>query len=326
MRAVIDTLVRDPETGMVLVVIGSSAQFNPELAVAPIIDAVAAAGPSAAPVMAFPLPHAPESLEILDAARVPAFRSVTSCAETIAVFLDPIEPAQQRDAFQDALIPGITTLEDGPQDEVTSSELMRAIGVPGPRSILLPADDVPPQDLGMVWPVVAKLVSADLPHKTDAGAIQIGIADRAGLIEAIARMKASAAAHAPHARIRGSLVQEMCHGLGEALIGIIHDPVAGPMVTLAMGGVMTEIYRDSAVRPAPVDLQAARAMVAEVKGFALLSGYRNRPKGDLAALAQAVVDVSRLAMSPRIREAEINPLLVRAEGEGVVMLDALVRL
>lgn len=86
---------------------------------------------------------------------------------------------------------------------------------------------------------------------------------------------------------------------------------------------MTEIYRDSAVHPAPVDIATARSMIGEVKGFALLSGYRNRPKGDLEALAEAVVAVSRLALAERVHEAEINPILVRPEGRGVVMLDAL---
>jgi len=325
MKEVIRTLSADPATGLLLVVIGSSAQFNPELAVAPIVDAKAEAPSDAAPVLAFPLPHAPESLAMLEAGGVPAFRTVEACAETIALMFDsPPEPGgtKERELPADAAAL-IATLAPGTQDEVTSGRVMQSLGISGPRSRLLDADADLPEDIGIPFPVVVKLVSSDLPHKTEAGAIQIGVPDRVALKEAISSMKASAAAYRPGYRLQGILVQEMCRGVGEALIGISRDPVAGPMVTLAMGGVMTEIYRDSAVHPAPVDIATARSMIGEVKGFALLSGYRNRPKGDLEALAEAVVAVSRLALAERVHEAEINPILVRPEGKGVVMLDAL---
>jgi hypothetical protein len=119
----------------------------------------------------------------------------------------------------------------------------------------------------------------------------------------------------------------MERGLGEALIGYRIDPQAGPIVMVAAGGVTTEIYKDRALRLAPVTLETARAMIAEVKGFATLRGFRGKPKGDLEALAQAVVQVSRLGeVEPRVMEAELNPVLVRGEGEGVLAVDALVRL
>lgn len=325
MKAVIDTLSADPATGMLLVVIGSSAQFNPELAVAPIIDARAEAAPDAAPILAFPLPHAPESLAMLDAGGVPAFRSVETCAETIAMLFDA--PAKTNANAEMTLPPSVAKLIDtlgpGTQDEVTSARVMQELGVATPVSVVLDPKLPVPEGIVVPFPVVAKLVSSDLPHKTEAGAIRVGIKDRAELITAITAMKAAAQVHRPGYRLAGILVQQMCTGLGEALVGLTRDPVAGPMITVAMGGVMTEIYRDSAVRPAPIDLATARAMIAEVKGFALLSGYRNRPKGDLEALARAIAAVSRLANSGRIEEAEINPILVRPEGEGVVMLDAL---
>jgi succinyl-CoA synthetase beta subunit len=97
---------------------------------------------------------------------------------------------------------------------------------------------------------------------------------------------------------------------------------------LAAGGVLTEIYRDRALRLAPVDLIEARAMIDEVRALRALTGYRGKPAGDLAALAQAIVALSRLALveEPMVAEAEVNPLIVRREGEGVVAVDALVRL
>ena len=109
------------------------------------------------------------------------------------------------------------------------------------------------------------------------------------------------------------------------LIGFRRDPDVGPVVVLAAGGVLAEIYRDRSVRTAPVDLAQARSMIGEVRGLAVASGFRGAPRGDLEALARAVVAVSQLATSvPSVVEAEANPVLVLAEGDGVVAVDAVV--
>ena len=121
------------------------------------------------------------------------------------------------------------------------------------------------------------------------------------------------------------LVQTMAHGLGEALVGVRRDEHAGPIVVLAAGGLLAELYRDRSVRTAPVDLPTARAMIAEVVAFQALTGYRNGRRGDLEELAHAVVAISELTEKPTILEAEVNPLLILPEGEGVVAVDALVR-
>ena len=124
------------------------------------------------------------------------------------------------------------------------------------------------------------------------------------------------------------LAQSMVQGLGEVLIGYRVDAQVGPLVMLAAGGVLTEIYRDRSMRMAPVDLDTARDMIAEVKALQALAGYRGKPPGDLEALAAAIVALSGLALLDdlRVAEAEINPLIVRPVGQGVVAVDALVRL
>jgi acyl-CoA synthetase (NDP forming) len=124
------------------------------------------------------------------------------------------------------------------------------------------------------------------------------------------------------------LVQPMVAGLGEVLIGYRVDRDVGPLVMVAAGGVFTEIYRDRSLRLAPVDLAIAHEMIAQVRGLKPLAGYRGLPAGDLAALAQAIVALSGLATmnGPAIQEAEINPLIVRPAGLGVVAVDALVKL
>ena len=125
-------------------------------------------------------------------------------------------------------------------------------------------------------------------------------------------------------RLDRVLVQPMVAGLGEVLVGYRVDPDVGPLVIVAAGGVMTEIYADRSLRLAPVDLAAAHEMIAEVKGLRTLAGYRGQPRGDLDALAHAIVALSRLAHDHAIAEAEINPLIVKTDG--VVAVDALVKL
>ena len=125
-------------------------------------------------------------------------------------------------------------------------------------------------------------------------------------------------------RLDRVLVQPMISGIGEALIGYRVDPDVGPLVMVAAGGVMTEIYADRSLRLAPVDLTVAHEMIADVKGLRVLASYRGKPAGDLDALAHAIVALSRLAHDHAIAEAEINPLIVKHDG--VVAVDALVKL
>src|SRR5205807_5143068 len=122
---------------------------------------------------------------------------------------------------------------------------------------------------------------------------------------------------APNSKVDRVLVEPMIGGLGEVLIGYRVDPQVGPLIMLAAGGVLAEIYRDRALRLAPVDVAAARDMIRGVKAVAALAGYRGRPAGDLDALAQAIVSLSRLAVTDAaVIEAEVNPLIVRRAGEG----------
>ena len=326
MKAVVSQLVSDPETGALVIAIGSSAQFNPELAVTPIVDAVAAAGKDAAPVFAFPIPHAEQSIGLLEAGGVPAFRTVEACADALSLLVNARAPVPLLNvSVPDQVRKLIHEAEPGVLNEVAAGAVFSALGIAGPRQLVLPVDAQNRETPGVTFPVVAKLISKDLPHKTELGAIQIGLGDVDALETAIAAMRQSVANKKPDAQIEGVLVQEMLDGLGEALIGLTRDPLVGPVVTVAAGGVMTEIYKDAVVRPAPVSIETAHEMIAEVKAFGLLRGYRGKPKGDLDALARAVVAVSQLADLERVNEAEINPILVRPEGEGVVLLDALIR-
>jgi acetate---CoA ligase (ADP-forming) len=120
----------------------------------------------------------------------------------------------------------------------------------------------------------------------------------------------------------------MERGLAEVILGFRRDPLVGPTVTVGLGGVLAEIYKDAATRLAPVDEAEARQMIDEVKGLATIRGYRNLPRGDVATLAKAIAAFSALAHKAfaDVSEAEINPLLVKRDGEGAVAVDGLVLL
>ena len=149
-------------------------------------------------------------------------------------------------------------------------------------------------------------------HKTELGGVVLDVKDDVDFGDAAARI----APLAPRL-----LVQAMVTGLGEVLLGFRRDPEAGPIVLLAAGGVLAELLQDRAMRLAPVTTAEAHEMILEVRSLAALTGYRGRPKGDIDALAAAIVALSRAGQE--IVEAEINPLIVQRTG--VVAVDAVVR-
>jgi len=205
-------------------------------------------------------------------------------------------------------------------DELEAYALLEQLGIPHAPSMTLDFDIAKPQALPSTYPVALKVLSSAITHKSDVGGVVLGIPDASALLTAIAAM----AKHLPQAQ--GVLVQPMITGMGEVLIGYRVDPDVGPLVLVAAGGVYTEIYRDRSLRLAPLDIDTAFEMIAEVRGLKVLTGYRGKPAGDMAALAQAIVALSRLAAEPSVREAEVNPLIVRRQGEGVVAVDAVVRM
>jgi acyl-CoA synthetase (NDP forming) len=207
--------------------------------------------------------------------------------------------------------------------------MFQACGIPQAWSIQLPIDTSTLADRALddiKFPVVAKIVSRDIAHKTDCGGVVLNLTSVETLNAAYEEMLKNVRRNRPSARLDGIQVQTMERGLAEVLVGYRRDPQVGPTITLAMGGVLAEIYRDSVTFLAPVTKTDARKMVDSVRGLAILRGYRGLPLGDLDALAEAVVNLSSLAIidNPKVLEAEINPLLVKGEGEGVVAVDALV--
>ena len=317
MKATLDILLAAPEFDLVLAVVGSSARAQPEMTVRPIIDSAGAGKPLAA----FLAPDAPEALAALTRAGVPNFHTPEACADAIAAALARRMPQPM------AARAGAQAASRGQMlDELAAGALLERLGIARAPSVALDAgiDEVPP--LPFSYPVAVKLLSAEIAHKSDVGGVVLGVADGPALLAAIEEIRTCVAARIPGARAARVLVQPMISGLGEVLLGYRVERDVGPLVMVAAGGVLTEIERDRSLRLAPVELAAAHEMIAEVRGLTALTGYRGRPAGDLDALARAIVALSRLADDASVGEAEINPLIVRPAGEGVVAVDALVKL
>jgi len=320
MKAALGVMQTAPEFDLVLATVGSSARFQPDLAVAPVIDS---AREHDKPLAAFIVPEAPEALLRLNAAGVPCFRAPESCGDVIAAALNRRRPRPELAMPALPVLPGAGRTID----EAEAYRLFASVGVPhAPVAVLTVGEPVP--ELSFAYPVVAKVLHPDIAHKTDVGGVVLNIADADALSAAMAAIRDRVEAARPGVSVARILVQPMTRGVGEVLVGLRRDPQAGPVVMLAAGGVLTEIYRDRALRLAPVDRDTALEMIGEVKALQALAGYRGRTAGDLGAVADALVAVSRLALldGVTVLEAEINPLMVMADGRGAVAVDALVRL
>jgi acyl-CoA synthetase (NDP forming) len=317
MKSALEVLLTAPEFDLIVAVPGSSARFDPELTVQPLIDCAG----STKPLAAFVVPDAPEALARLAQAGVANFRTPEACADVIAAAFARRKPRAPAISIPRASAQGRML------DELDAYALLDRLGVPHAPAVAVDANSSIPA-LKLAYPVAVKILSDKIAHKTEMGGVVLNVADGKQLALAMAQIRRNVEAHVPAMTVDRVLVQQMAKGIGEVLVGYRIDSQVGPIVMLAAGGVLTEIYRDRALRLAPVDLDTAEEMIAEVKALQALSGYRGAARGDLSALASAIVALSQLAVidNPIVAEAEINPLLVLEEGAGVVAVDALVRL
>lgn len=320
--AALEELAASDSSDILVAVVGSSAQFHPENAVEPIVQH----RDSGKPIATFLAPEAKESLGLLARNGMAGFRTPEACADAIRAFVDWKAPRQAEgerltDAARDQVE---AALRRGNLNESEALDVLRAVGAPTVESRVFADLKAVDAEAGTVsYPVVAKILSRDVQHKSELGAVRLNIANAGQLRQAAADMVARFVEARPDAAVEGILVQPMEKGLAEVLVGVRRTGNVGTTVMLAAGGVMVDIYRDFVCRMAPVDLATANEMIDAVKGLAAIRGYRNLPLGDRNALAEAIRAISFLADVPLLESAEINPLIVRAEGHGVVAVDAL---
>ena len=215
----------------------------------------------------------------------------------------------------------------GPLSEHRSKALLRCYGLPLTREALAQsADDAVAHAQAIGGPVALKVQSPDLPHKTEAGAIRLGVAGESVVRQAFAEVLAAARAYRGDARIEGVLVQEMVTGGEEFLIGVSRDATFGPVVAFGLGGIYVEVLKDVAFGLPPLGADRVLAALRELRAFPLLAGARGRAPRDVAALVDCIVRVAWLAteLHDVVVELDVNPICVLPEGHGVKIVDALV--
>lgn len=212
------------------------------------------------------------------------------------------------------------------RSEFESAAILQQYGISVPQgAVATTADQAVHIAETVGYPVVLKIASADIPHKSDMGGVRLHLQDAASVRAAHAAIIGAAVQHAPTARVDGVLVQKMLTPGLEVIIGVNNDPQFGPAVLVGLGGVFVEIFKDTSLLPAPFTKQEALAMLSELKALPLFKGYRGKAHLDLDALAESVAAVARLAAEQRdsLIELDINPVFVYEQGKGICAADAL---
>lgn len=326
LRGALDALLASPGYDGAVVIAGSSSLQHPDLVSGVVNDCLQRSGK---PVLVYVSPHAPHVLAGLNRAGIPAFAAPESCAAAFSAMLASTRAAQflaqdtgHASAQAHAAAPA-EALPSGPLNEADAKALFARHGIAPVREAVA-AD--PAQAAAVAAQlgekVVLKILSRRIAHKSDLGGVAVGVP--AGEVAARGRAMLDAVAAATDAPIEGLLVQEMVAGGVEMILGFHRDPQLGPTVLLGMGGVAAELFKDTVLRLLPLTREDARSMIRSLKTWPLLDGYRGRPRADTAALEDAILAFAAMArrLDDALLEAEINPLFVLPEGQGVKAADA----
>ncbi|WP_434033845.1 acetate--CoA ligase family protein [Cupriavidus sp. a3] len=323
LRAAIRILLESPSYDAVAVIVGSSSLAMPDLMANAIRDCLP---DSDKPVIAYVSPHAPEVASLLNRRGVPAFSAPEACTVAIDAMLRAGKLRAVDEAGTPTLpLPDLGAYGTGSIDEAAAQTLFAGFGVPVAKEVVV-ADGVEATAAaqGFSGNVVLKILSAEITHKSDVGGVAVNVppAEVASRLARMASDVQSATGIAP----QRFLVQEMVKGGVEVILGM-HRDALGTAILLGMGGVTAELFGDTTLRLLPgeggLTRDAALAMIGRLKTAPLLQGFRGRPKADVDALAEAIVAFSRMVatLGDRLVEAEINPVFVLPEGQGVVAAD-----
>lgn len=215
----------------------------------------------------------------------------------------------------------------GELSERSAKQLLAQAGIEFPgEELVAPGEDAGASAARVGFPVVLKISSPDIAHKTEVGGVVVDIRSQDEARQAAADILARAAEKAPGARIEGVVVTPMIGPGVETIIGVSRDPVLGPVVMFGLGGVFVEVLKDVTFRAAPFDVEEAHRMIREIRGYAMLEGVRGAEASDVDALAALLSTLSRFAAAhaDEIEGIDLNPVRVMPKGQGVKLLDALV--
>ena len=336
LRGAITALLASPSYDALTIIVGSSSLAQPELMAGAIQDCLPLTDK---PVLAYISPHAPEVGALLTQRGVPAFAAAESCTAALGAMLQASRFVASEET-QAAVAAGTAVPVDdfapGSLDEAQAKQLFARFGVPCAGEVIVstPAEaEAAARQLGGAGGgrVVLKILSSQITHKSDVGGVAVGLsAETVG--QRLTQMASDVEARAG-VRPQRYLVQEMVGGGTELILGMHRDPL-GTAILLGMGGVTAELFKDTTMRLLPADANGlsplsraeALSMAKDLKTWPLLDGFRGRPKADVDALVDAIVAFSRMAaqLGDRLVEAEINPVFVLAQGQGVRAADGVV--
>lgn len=210
--------------------------------------------------------------------------------------------------------------------EVESKQVLAEAGIPVvPARLATTAQEAAAAARELGFPVVLKVVSPDIVHKTDVGGVRLGLASAEEVAQAFQDIVDSARRHVPQARIEGVSVQPQARPGVEVILGMSKDPQFGPVLMFGLGGILVEVLKDMSFRIVPITPRDAREMVREIKAFPVLEGYRGQPPADLEALERMLLRLSDFAQAhPEVEELDLNPVF--AYPDGAVAVDARVLL
>ncbi len=259
---------------------------------------------------------------------MPVFRTFGQCLAALeAYFRYHALRARYEPALDAPVGPAAAPLAAGTVfSERQAKEVLAAYGVSVPREVVATsADEAVRAAAAMGGPVVMKVASADIVHKSDLGLVRVGVP--AAEVAAVYEELTARAAAVPAAAVDGVLVAEQVPAGVEMVLGVVRDAVFGPAVMVGLGGVLLEVLHDVAFRVPPFPEAEARAMLDELRGRAVLDGVRSAPAADVDALVAAIMAVQRLVLdhADTIAELDVNPLIVGARGTGADAVDAFLR-
>jgi acyl-CoA synthetase (NDP forming) len=335
---IIDAIIADPNVDVIICPItGALETISRPLAT----DLVAAAATTDKPILVVwgsPDTNDPVYTDVLLASQLPTFRTFHNCVAATKAYVDywtfraryasPFDaPAGKRSSAARKVAPRLAEAAGAGKalSEHESKSLLRAYGIPVSRDRLCDSPGSAAKAASEVgYPVVMKVSSPDLLHKSDLGLVEVGLGSAAEVKRAYAKLLERAHKANKHADIEGVLVCEMVKGGVETVIGVSNDELFGPTIMFGLGGVFVEVFEDVTFRVPPFDRDEAFRMIGEVKGAKVLRGTRGQKPVDIPALVDVLMKVQRLAMenAATIAELDINPLVVRSRG--AVALDALV--
>lgn len=324
MQEAMRILLESVDYDAVISVVGSSGVARPTLMADAIRDSQR---DSSKPVLAYVSPYAPQALLRINSNQGVAFTAPEACASALLALKAKacvVQDTPRAQSSQHMSAEDVEQLPGGTLDEQQSKVLFTRFGVPVTREQAVADAGEAIEAARTLGPnVVLKVLSERIPHKTEVGGVALGLTEHSigQALDDMRRVVTQKAGFAPER----FLVQEMVSGGHELILGFHRDPQLGPALLLGIGGVSAELLRDTSMRLLPISRNDADAMLRELKTFALLDGYRGAPKADINALVDCILAFADMAttLGTKLQEAEINPLRVLAEGQGVRAVDGL---